>query len=281
VERKTIVTDLWPELVGNIAGEFFVPSYQRGYRWGPDEVTRLLDYIHESAGSKYFLQPVVVKGRDDGKWELVDGQQRLTTLSLILRYIQRHLPTASLKYSLEYETRAASAEYLQNPTPEDSQSNIDFFHIFGAFECIQEWFEAQANPTLAAINFYKYLSESVFVIWYEAPPEVESTTLFTRLNIGRIPLTAPNLSRLLSWRAAAGSSAIARSPRSGTASSVTCASQRCGPSSPASPPRRRRTSPCCLTRSLAGPVRTRVRCSRRSRRSARRSRSRLRIFGTG
>jgi len=85
---EEITTDLRPELVGNIAGAFVVPSYQRGYRWGRDEVIRLLDDIHESAGKKYFLQPVVVKRRDDKKWELVDGQQRLTTLSLILRYIQ-------------------------------------------------------------------------------------------------------------------------------------------------------------------------------------------------
>ena len=110
MDDEELTSDLRPELVGSIAGGFFVPSYQRGYRWGRDEVTRLLNDIHESAGNKYFLQPIVVKRRADRKWELVDGQQRLTTLSLILRYIQQHLPTASLKYSLEYETRASSAE---------------------------------------------------------------------------------------------------------------------------------------------------------------------------
>lgn len=192
-----ITTDLRPELVGNIAGEFFVPSYQRGYRWGRDEVVRLLADVQESAGNKYFLQPVVVKRRDDQKWELVDGQQRLTTLLLILQYIQQHLPKASLKYELEYETRPASAGYLQHPTLEKSQDNIDFSHIFNAFECIREWFDTQDNPTLEAINFYKYFSESVYVIWYEAPPEVESTTLFTRLNIGRIPLTDAELVKAL------------------------------------------------------------------------------------
>lgn len=197
MDAEELTSNLRPELVGNIVGEFVVPSYQRGYRWGRDEVTRLLNDIQESAGNKYFLQPVVVKRRDDEKWELVDGQQRLTTLSLILRYIRQHLPTASLKYSLEYETRASSAQYLQHPTLEDSQTNIDFFHIFGAFECIRDWFEGQGNPTLEAINFYKYLSESVYVIWYEAPPEVESTTLFTRLNIGRIPLTDAELVKAL------------------------------------------------------------------------------------
>lgn len=103
-------------LVGDVVGQFFVPGYQRGYRWGRDEVTRLLDDIRESSGRKYFLQPVVAKRRDDGKWELVDGQQRLTTLLLILRYIHEHLPTVHPKYSLEFETRPGSADYLDHPT---------------------------------------------------------------------------------------------------------------------------------------------------------------------
>ena len=70
-------------------------------------------------------------------------------------------------------------------------------HIFGAFSRIREWFESRDNVTLAAINFYKYLSESVYIIWYEAPADVESTTLFTRLNVGRIPLTDAELVKAL------------------------------------------------------------------------------------
>lgn len=48
-----------------------------------------------------------------------------------------------------------------------------------------------------AINFYQYLSESVSVIWYQALPEIDSITLFTRLNIGRIPLTDAELVKVL------------------------------------------------------------------------------------
>lgn len=192
-----VTTDLRPELVGAVAGRFFVPAYQRGYRWGRDEVTRLLDDIQASAGAPYFLQPVVVKARSDGSWELVDGQQRLTTLFLILRQISQHLPTLRVNYSLEFETRPTSAAYLQDPTAENSQANIDFLHIHAAWRCIEDWFANQDNPPLAAINFYKYLSESVSVIWYQAPPEIDSTTLFTRLNIGRIPLTDAELIKAL------------------------------------------------------------------------------------
>jgi hypothetical protein len=184
-------TALRPMVVGEIAGSFVVPGYQRGYRWGVEEVTRLLDDIAESDG-KYFLQPVVIKPVAV-EWELIDGQQRLTTLYLILSYIRMHMPMTQVKYSLSYETRKDSAAYLADPTEADSHANIDFFFIFQASKCIREWFEARHDPTLAAVNFYKALAERVYVIWYEAPVDVDSRTLFTRLNVGRIPLTDAEL----------------------------------------------------------------------------------------
>jgi Protein of unknown function DUF262 len=182
---------LKPMLVGDVAGAFVVRDYQRGYRWGKEEVTRLLDDIADSEG-KYYLQPVVVKKLDD-TWELVDGQQRLTTLYFILSYIRTHLPRTQVKYSLSYDTRKQSAEYLEHPTEDRSQSNIDFFFMFQASERIREWFEAKSDPDLAAVNFYKALAERVYVIWYEAPHSLDSRTLFTRLNVGRIPLTNAEL----------------------------------------------------------------------------------------
>lgn len=182
---------LQPMLVGDIEGRFFVRSYQRGYRWGREEVSRLLNDISDKDGD-YYLQPVVVR-RDGERWELIDGQQRLTTLFLILSYVKAHLPTASINYSVEYETRAQSASYLEDPSVERRSENIDFFHIFEAKTCISEWFEGRDNTTLAAVEFYQALTKSVYVIWYEPPNEVDPRTLFTRLNVGRIPLTDAEL----------------------------------------------------------------------------------------
>jgi len=178
-------------LVGEVAGKFVVPDYQRGYRWGDDEVTRLLDDIAESEG-KYYLQPVVVKRLDDA-WELVDGQQRLTTLYLILSHIRTHMPRTQVKYTLSYDTRKQSEAFLENPSEDESRANIDFFFMFQASERIRQWFEGGSDPGLAAVNFYKALAERVYVIWYEAPPSTDSRTLFTRLNVGRIPLTNAEL----------------------------------------------------------------------------------------
>ncbi len=172
-----------------------VRDYQRGYRWGEDEVRRLLDDIKEAGTSEYYLQPVVVKPMEDGRWELVDGQQRLTTLYLVLQTIKDYLPQSELRYTLAYETRPGSGMYLDDPQAAASLENIDYFHMHRAFTVVQAWFGEQRNATLAAIDLYKALTSTVYVIWYEAPqePEFDSRAMFTRLNVGRIPLTDAEL----------------------------------------------------------------------------------------
>ena len=75
--------NLEPKLVGKIEGDFYIPAYQRGYRWN-EEVKRLLEDIEEIEESKnYSLQPIVVKNIGEKKYELIDGQQRLTTIFFI------------------------------------------------------------------------------------------------------------------------------------------------------------------------------------------------------
>jgi len=187
------------KLIGDIAGRFFVARYQRGYRWGRLEVERLLNDIWDSKGAPYSLQPIVVKLKSEGEWELVDGQQRLTTLFLIFLFMQRErLQNAGPPYSIQYETRPGSEVYLQTLDPALRESNIDFFHLYSAYDCISTWFDAHGTRRQYVANkFYGYLFESVRVIWYEAPYYLDSTTLFTRLNVGRIPLTDAELVKAL------------------------------------------------------------------------------------
>lgn len=99
LEHKTIGFSTDPETNEErpgISGKFFIPSYQRGYRWTADEVTKLLDDIWKSAGQPYSLQPIVVKSIGTDTWELIDGQQRLTTLWLIFNYMQKNGGSSSI-----------------------------------------------------------------------------------------------------------------------------------------------------------------------------------------
>ena len=156
-------------LVGDITGRFRVPRYQRGYRWGEPEVTRLLNDIWESQDKPYSLQPVVVKRDSEATWELIDGQQRLTTLYLIFAYMQRaRFKNVGPQYTISYDTRPQSADYLDTLDPALAGTNIDFFQPSTAYACIEAWFE-QKGPMLhkrqgVADDIFRYLCKSVRVI---------------------------------------------------------------------------------------------------------------------
>jgi uncharacterized protein with ParB-like and HNH nuclease domain len=112
---------------------FFVPSYQRGYRWTQRQVDDLLDDLWEflenceAKESFYCLQPIVVKKRDDGSWELVDGQQRLTTIFLILTCLKLFLDgLGKSRFGLTFQTRPESEAFLQNIDKTKQRDNIDY-----------------------------------------------------------------------------------------------------------------------------------------------------------
>lgn len=185
--------------IAEIDGKFFVPAYQRGYRWGK-EATRLLDdilEIDEKSNYRYCLQPIVVKKKEDERFELIDGQQRLTTVYLIYKVIKKYVPFAEPKFSLSFEVRTRSEKYLNDISITSSEENIDYYFIKRAFIAITKWFENQEDPSLTAFNFYKKLTERVDVIWYEVDNEEDGNALFQRLNIGKIPLTSSELVKAL------------------------------------------------------------------------------------
>ena len=77
---------------------FLIPSFQRGYRWGDKQVRDLLDdmlsFVRAKSAVSYFLQPIVVRCMPDGVWEVLDGQQRLTTMLLVLKNLIPYLVSA-------------------------------------------------------------------------------------------------------------------------------------------------------------------------------------------
>lgn len=188
------------KIIGNITGEFVIEAYQRGYRWSKDEIEHLLEDIDEIPdGQNYCLQPVVVKNKN-GVYELIDGQQRLTTLYLIMKYLSQYI---DLNYSIEYTTRKSendhigSKELLKNIDTIDlssSSSNIDELFIKKAYSIISDWFKGEK----AKMNqFSGKLQRYVTIIWYEVDAEEDSVNIFTRLNIGKISLTNAELVKAL------------------------------------------------------------------------------------
>ena len=166
---------------------FFIPGYQRGYRWTEQQVNDLLNDINEfepENGSWYCLQPLVVMKKDE-KWEVIDGQQRLTTIYLILACLG-----VTDKYTIEYETREGD---ILKKIEDKAQSNIDFFYMHKAYETINNFFEEKKNQE----DFKNKLLNNVKFIWYEIDKGENPVTVFTRLNMGKIPLTNAELIKAL------------------------------------------------------------------------------------
>ena len=189
---------------------YWIPKYQRGYRWTRLQVTQLLDdiwnFIQDGAGNFYCLQPIVVKRMDDGRLEVVDGQQRLTTLHILLSHRREILRILQInRFSITYETRDPG--FLEEIDPARAGENPDFHHICEALHAIDAWM-AHHDGTRALTLIQHLLAEdvdrtsNVRVIWYELDPGDDAVDAFTRLNVGKIPLTEAELVRALFLRRA-------------------------------------------------------------------------------
>ncbi|MDU3078910.1 MAG: DUF262 domain-containing protein, partial [Mixta calida] len=91
IDQKTVA-----DLFSDKKSDFLIPDYQRPYAWEEDELSTLWDDIFSFAipdgdaenfdeDEEYFLGPIVTFRNEDKKLEIIDGQQRLTTLMLLLR----------------------------------------------------------------------------------------------------------------------------------------------------------------------------------------------------
>lgn len=192
---------------------YFIAAYQRGYRWTPLQVTQLLEDIREFTKRRnpqpedfYCLQPLVMRVSEEGGYEVVDGQQRLTTLMLISRHFNERLTEKYRQpvFRLEYETRPELLKFLDAPTEELANNNVDFFHLKMAIDAIEDWF-ADKDSELEEIK--AAFQGRAKVIWYEIGETEHPVDVFTRLNVGKIPLTNDELIRALFLKRSTGDQA--------------------------------------------------------------------------
>lgn len=195
---------------GGAPARYWIPAYQRGYRWTRLQVTQLLDdiwdFIQHGAGDFYCLQPVVVRKMGDGRFEVVDGQQRLTALHILLSHRHEILRILGIsRFSISYETRDPA--FLDAIDPTRAGENADFHHIYEAWLAVNTWMEL--HDGVQPLTLLRHLlaedddrESNVRVIWYELEPNDDAVAAFTRLNVGKIPLTEAELVRALFLRRA-------------------------------------------------------------------------------
>lgn len=207
--------------------KFFIPDFQRGYRWEAQQVTDLLADIWEFADKKpdgfYCLQPIVVKkctanmkqennlDVDSDWYEVIDGQQRLTTIRILL-YFHYHYAFGDdpddlhTLFTIKYQTRANSENFVPSDSEDEIETgDVDRFHMSTAYQTMIKWFrgegkkEYESRPKKRDSHFWDVVTaektekKSIQFIWYEINEETNSENLFERLNKGKIPLTNAEL----------------------------------------------------------------------------------------
>lgn len=205
---------------------FHIASYQRGYKWGFDDngavsilLNDLKDAFTKSISSKkhidYYLQYITLKKSDHTNYlEVIDGQQRLTTLSIMLSILSYLIDEENIaKNRLDYAVRSnffenyiyknEKIELLLNcewdrktglTIGEDCFNNQDTYYLFGALKKCFSFFNSLKNEEQT--EFYDFLLKQVQII-VNVVEHVNSEKIFSNLNSNRIPLTEAELIKAL------------------------------------------------------------------------------------
>ncbi|MEI0538417.1 DUF262 domain-containing protein [Brachyspira pulli] len=184
---------------------FYIPNYQRGYKWSEKNIEDLLNDINsiDNDNKKDHCLHNLTIIEKDGKYEVVDGQQRLTTIFLLLKYLGYEEI-----YNLDYQIREETKDFIENEIiyvinlikdVKDIENNEkikeifkdnnnynkqDIYFICDALFCMHQWFETHENnkiyDNLQNVYFYKHELEN---------KNIKGETVFANLNSGRVPLT--------------------------------------------------------------------------------------------
>ena len=217
--------------VGELQGyNFAIPNYQRGYRWARQQVKEFLDDIWEFSQQDqshiYCIQPLVVcesertenienlikavQSKDNWKeicqyvaensgdknqlWEVIDGQQRLTTISIVMQMLEGEPP-----FSITYDTlKGNKINDISKLEKKDAVDDINFHFMLEARDTVEEWLDEitdEAKQTMVE-TMIETIRNRVKFIWYKTD-EDKPISVFTRLNVGRISLTSSELIKAL------------------------------------------------------------------------------------
>ena len=159
---------------------YLVPIYQRNYAWSEIQIVQLIEDIESSidgSNKNYFLGNLIVNQTDNNVYEVIDGQQRLTTLYLIEKY----LGVVFAKEALRFEAREKSNRTLSyvsdnsNPVLIEELSSPE---ILNGFQIIDSYFKTQ---DIDKSRFVRKL-ERVFLIQVQVPQNIDLNHYFEIMN---------------------------------------------------------------------------------------------------
>ena len=205
----------------NGAVGYYIAPYQRGYKWqskgddwdSPVQVNTLLRDVYDAwkknPEREYFLQFITVKRcareRNIVSLEVIDGQQRLTTLSIILSVFtdmgvlgsgQEHLKESKIDYAVSMKSEECLNGFFDNKIPPNEQREADqtIYFMCAARENVRSLLKARfvddQSPEKGKLtDFSQYLIKKVAIIVNLVHEEIQSETVFENLNGRKVLLT--------------------------------------------------------------------------------------------
>ena len=154
-----------------------VPIYQRNYAWQDDEISALIQDVYDAflqGKNTYFIGTLVSYHKGDQVYEVIDGQQRLTTINLVLSALDIYR-----KNKLTYRARKKSNETIKNiPLFENEEKDNGIISGYGfAKNAIKKIIPAEDLE-----SYKKYFQNNVHIIHYNVPQDIDLNHYFEIMN---------------------------------------------------------------------------------------------------
>ncbi|WP_153391455.1 GmrSD restriction endonuclease domain-containing protein [Chryseobacterium vaccae] len=176
---------------------YSIPIYQRNYAWGEKEITQLIqdiaDYAEKNPNKDYYIGTLVVYERKDESkgliYETIDGQQRLTTLTILLSTLKNNQEKLNIssdiswfKLNLMFDSRITSTKTLQNvyEGKNSVKQNFNYEIKFAYEDCLK--ILTRIVPSEKTQQFCDYLFERVLILRVPVPADTDLNHYFEIMN---------------------------------------------------------------------------------------------------
>lgn len=161
-----------------ISVKYEIPIYQRNYAWQKEQIEQLIDDINDME-EMYFLGNLIVNKKDIDTYEVIDGQQRLTTLYLLQKYLKMNIS----KESLYFEAREKSNKTLLiiGDEIDNNLYDLESYEINNGYKIIKDYFNTKINTEEDIIDFKQKL-DNVKLIRIQVPQNIDLNHYFEIMN---------------------------------------------------------------------------------------------------
>lgn len=171
------------------------PLYQR-------KVDEDYEVEYQEAGLHHSCALFSYEDKENG-WVVIDGQQRLTTLFIILTCIEKMLYKEKAQlYQMNYQNKPQMHDWLEelgdvNNDVQINSDDIDAYHITNAYLTVKAWLEEANDLKAIGAEIREKIRTYTRFIWYEVKGDIKPEIIFTNINMGKIKLTNAELIKAL------------------------------------------------------------------------------------